>query len=675
MIKTNRRTFLGASVASLASGLALANGACAAEPAPGTVPTTPMPSVDSFARPPLVDRIALSPDGTRVAFVTQAGDDKLLRHFSLTDMKPQTINMGPDKVRDLIWGDNSHVVLVNSMSAALAEYGQNRHEFNVGRIMDLDSLDVRILFKDVEGFYGIILGDVHRVTTDGEYKVVAGNYRTSGGGQAYQVASENKFYLYSFSLNSKAVHQIAECSNATNACVVGPDGQPIAYSDFDQFNKEWSLYFNRSAGGKMPAFQRVYVEKYPGVTFPSLEGLGRDGNSVVVSFPVDDNFNYDYHEVSADGVVGPALDTDGDFKEHGLLFHPTTLRLAGFSRHGDTVSRDYFDPLMQKLESALPQALGDDYRSISVSSSDDPRKLIAYSEGKGDAGGYYFIDFATGQATSIAANYPGISEEWVTQKQAIDYKAADGLDIHAYLTLPPFPKGGVNKNLPLIVLPHGGPQSRDTIDFDWQAQIFASRGYAVLQPNFRGSTGYGGDFVTAGHGEWGRKMQTDLSDGVRYLAGEGLVDPARVAIFGASYGGYAALAGATLDAGVYRCAVSIAGPSDLAAFVESVTYDTDKWSIGVRYWKQFMGNPGQYDQISPAKQASHAYCPILLIHGTDDTVVPIDQSQRMESALKAAGKPVDFVTFKGQDHWETIPSARISMMQAGVDFIMKHNPV
>ena len=111
------------------------------------------------------------------------------------------------------------------------------------------------------------------------------------------------------------------------------------------------------------------------------------------------------------------------------------------------------------------------------------------------------------------------------------------------------------KGLPLVVLPHGGPEARDYIDFDWQTQTLASRGYAVLQPNFRGSTGYGESFVAAGHGEWGRKMQTDLSDGVRHLVSQGIVDAKRVAIFGASYGGYAALAGATLDVGVYNCAV------------------------------------------------------------------------------------------------------------------------
>jgi len=197
----------------------------------------------------------------------------------------------------------------------------------------------------------------------------------------------------------------------------------------------------------------------------------------------------------------------------------------------------------------------------------------------------------------------------------------------------------------------------------------------VLQPNYRGSEGYGDAFITAGVGEWGKKMQTDLSDGVRYLAQKGMVDPKRVAIFGASYGGYAAMAGATLDPGVYRCSVAIAGISDLKSFVSFKEDNSGRVdSSTVRYWKTEFGDPKTWDDASPAKQAAKAYCPIMLIHGTDDTVVPIDQSRRMEKALKAAGKVVEFITYKGQDHWETIPSARITMMQAGLDFIMKHNP-
>lgn len=229
------------------------------------------------------------------------------------------------------------------------------------------------------------------------------------------------------------------------------------------------------------------------------------------------------------------------------------------------------------------------------------------------------------------------------------------------------------------MLPHGGPEGRDTLGFDWWSQALASRGYAVLQPNFRGSEGFGWDFIKAGFGEWGKKMQTDLSDGVRDLATQGIIDPKRVCIVGASYGGYAALAGATLDRGVYRCAVSVAGPSDLKKMLLSVREaHNGQMSAAQRYWLRFMGADGIKDPdlaaISPARLADKVDVPVLLIHGKDDTVVRYDQSQAMADALKKAGKPVTFVTLEGEDHWLSRGVTRLKMLTEAVAFVEKHNP-
>jgi dipeptidyl aminopeptidase/acylaminoacyl peptidase len=191
--------------------------------------------------------------------------------------------------------------------------------------------------------------------------------------------------------------------------------------------------------------------------------------------------------------------------------------------------------------------------------------------------------------------------------------------------------------------------------------------------------GFGWDFVKAGFGQWGKAMQTDLSDGVRDLAKQGLIDPKRVCIVGASYGGYAALAGATLDKGVYRCAASIAGPSDLKRMLT----DNEKrfgtvHNAAVRYWLRFMGADGVKDPdltvISPAKLADQVEIPLLLIHGKDDTVVPYVQSQIMANALKKAGKPVELVTLEGEDHWLSGGATRLQMLTATVAFLEKNNP-
>jgi dipeptidyl aminopeptidase/acylaminoacyl peptidase len=281
---------------------------------------------------------------------------------------------------------------------------------------------------------------------------------------------------------------------------------------------------------------------------------------------------------------------------------------------------------------------------------------------------YDLMDIKTHHAERVGEVYEGLGAPLEVKR--IDYAAADGLKIPAYLTLP---RGKEPKNLPLIVFPHGGPRARDTAQFDWWAQAMASQGYLVLQPNFRGSS-LTMSHVSAGFGEWGRKMQTDLSDGVRHLVKQGMADPQRVCIVGASYGGYAALAGVTLDPGIYRCAVSVAGISDLKHMLQQSDSDTSER----RFWNRYMGVTGPSDpllqQISPIKHIDSINVPVLLIHGKDDTVVTFDQSRDMYDAMKHARKDVEMVTLKNEDHWLSRGETRLQMLQASVAFLRAHNP-
>ena len=298
-------------------------------------------------------------------------------------------------------------------------------------------------------------------------------------------------------------------------------------------------------------------------------------------------------------------------------------------------------------------------------------RVVMHTAGPGDSGTWFMVDVAGHSAVQLGYDRPAIGSAMVGPSSMVNYTAADGLELDGVLTLPP---GGQSTGLPLIVLPHGGPQAHDEVGFDWWAQAFASRGYAVFQPNFRGSTGRDEAFVRLGFGQWGRAMQTDISDGVAWLAEQGTIDPARACIVGASYGGYAALAGVTVQQGLYRCAVSVAGVSDIA-----LMYDTDNRESGrnrtlrVSLQEEF-GPRGGWAEVSPRRLAARADAPILLIHGRDDTVVPFQQTAVMADALEDAGKPHQVVELASEDHWLSRSETRIQMLRATMDFVLEHNP-
>jgi dipeptidyl aminopeptidase/acylaminoacyl peptidase len=311
-----------------------------------------------------------------------------------------------------------------------------------------------------------------------------------------------------------------------------------------------------------------------------------------------------------------------------------------------------------------------------VSQSDDFSTFIVKTEGSADSGTYWRVDAANGAVARVGQAYPDVPPEAVGAISVVDWKASDGMALHGVLTLPP---GRDAKALPLVVLPHGGPQLRDYPHFDWWAQAFAARGYAVFQPNYRGSEGYGQAYLSAGYGQWGRKMQTDISDGVAELARRGIIDAKRACIVGGSYGGYAALAGVTVQQGLYRCAVSWGGVTDLPMMLRA-DYRAAGWKQTdvTRYWRRFMGadgpNGGSLDEVSPARLAARADAPVLIMYGKDDTVVPPMQSLEMIAALKKAGKPYQVQVMAGEDHWLSRGATRISMLKAAVDFVETYDP-
>ncbi len=346
--------------------------------------------------------------------------------------------------------------------------------------------------------------------------------------------------------------------------------------------------------------------------------------------------------------------------------YPYTDTIVGIGHTDDLPRARFFADPLKSLQEKSEKAFKGASAVVTSWSRDYSRAVVEVSYAD-HPGQNFLFEPARKSLSVIGSAYPKLDGLRQPVRTKYDYAASDGINVPGYLTTP---VGGAAGARPLIVLPHGGPAARDTMSFDWWASFYAANGYLVYQPNFRGSFGYGEAFRKAGDGQWGRKMQDDISDGVKALIAGGIADPARVCIVGASYGGYAALAGATLTPELYACAVSVNGVSNLPALIASENESEEK------YWTKRIGSifkdKDAIAAVSPVKQVSKATPPIMLIQSSDDIVVPPGQSVLMRKALEEADRPVVYVTLEGDDHWLSKEKTRIEMLETSLAFINKH---
>jgi acetyl esterase/lipase len=332
----------------------------------------------------------------------------------------------------------------------------------------------------------------------------------------------------------------------------------------------------------------------------------------------------------------------------------------------------YFEPHLKELQQILDETYG--AGNASIVSADRKRDTFIISvERPGSPGGYYVYDTKTGGIGLLGWVNGAVQDKALNPVKTIRYKASDGKEIAAVLTMPRHRAG--QKNLPLIVLPHGGPWARDSEDWEYVpwAQPLAEMGYVVIQPNYRGSSGYGKAWEAASDGNWGERMQDDLNDAVTYLASQGIADPKRVCMMGWSYGGYAASRAAQRDGSKYRCTISGAGVHDLPAMVN---YDKDY--LGAYGAKTALGAAGQLQKVSPGLHPADYSTPIMIIHGEKDQRVPVSQSRdlvrRLKAAGKAEGRDFQYVEIPRETHNLLLESSRLKVLQEIKAFLDKHNP-
>ena len=352
-----------------------------------------------------------------------------------------------------------------------------------------------------------------------------------------------------------------------------------------------------------------------------------------------------------------------------VLYCSQEHALAGVTYVTERPDVFWLSPLHKRLQAsvdkALPQTL-----NVEVSRSADDQKMIFAAQSDRAPGTFYLLNNATLKLEKLFDTAEWISPQEMAEMKPIQYKARDGLLIHGYLTLPP---GSTGKALPLIVNPHGGPIARDVWGFDPEVQFFANRGYAVLRMNFRGSSGYGRAFLEAGYRQWGLKQQDDITDGVKWAIEQGIADPKRICIYGASYGGYAALIGLEQTPELYRCGICYAGVTDIARTFKFSDYALEVLRAEIA---EEVGDPkkekARLEQISPLNHVDKIQAPVLLAYGKLDQKVPVWTGRDLASALKKRGKLYAYIEKDDEGHGFFKEKNKIELWKKIDDFLKEN---
>ena len=393
-------------------------------------------------------------------------------------------------------------------------------------------------------------------------------------------------------------------------------------------------------------------------------GFDEDPNILYFSAYHDDRRAIFKTDLSGEKGNKELILSNENYDINGQLIYSERLKKVVGIKQNVGESHHFWDKEFNRILKTINKALPDTTNEI-VSFSRDERRFVILATSDTNSGEYYLWDRDSKRMQIFAYQYKALLPELMTAKESIDYEARDGLNIQGYLTRP---KQNQNKPAPTIIFPHGGPISHDAKGFNYWTQFFASRGYNVLQMNFRGSSGYGHDFMTAGLKNWGKSMQTDIEDGTQWLIQQGIADPKRICIVGASYGGYAALMEASNNNGLYQCAISFAGVTDLPKLLTN-----SRRYVSYKVTKEMLGSKRKdLKQRSPVSRAKDINIPILLAHGSKDLVVPIEHGRKMNKRLTKHNKDITYLEFDGGTHYLTNGEYRVKLFEAMDEFLQKH---
>ena len=622
----------------------------AALPAIAAEPAKP-PTVEELLRPAVIRDMALSRDGRQLAVVGQFGDKRdvvaIVDTTRLGDPAGvRKFTIGHEGVHTPLW-----VMWANDKRLLIAQrVGVEGAYFVAGRqiqAIDIDGGNPVTLFADapIGARFGLNLSRVVDVTPDDPDHIVMAAW------------NRDSTDLFQVDVNTGSATLIAYGRSNTIGWDT-EDGHPALRYDVNRRGTELSVYgrdaddpkdWSRITKFRLEEVAREweFAGNAPGVgkIFVRARRDGADTRNI---------HEYDLRTRTLGEIVAqvPGFDMERAFAIDG--------EYAGAAYIADTATYLLKDAKLQGHWNAVRSYFKGLANIHIVDIDKDRSRMLLLVDGPRSPGDYYLYDFTKRNLDFIASDQPWLDPDTLATIEILKSPMRDGTAITSYLTRP----NGGSGALPLVVVPHGGPEMRDAIEFDPLAQAFAAQGWLVLQPNFRGSDGYGKAFAESGHRQWARRMQDDVTDAVLDLVARGIADPKRIAIYGGSYGGYAALMGAIVTPDLYRAAISRAGPGNLVEMLNFVRLEDGPDSATYQFWLKSIGDPkldkAAIEAASPELRAGEITVPVLLMHGTEDGIVPVRQSERMKKALEKAGKRVQYIEFEGQPHsgWRNVDEIR-----------------
>jgi len=598
------------------------------------------PPVEAYGNAPVISGIDINPAGTRLAWIENNAKVTRIVVFDLA---------GKRELQSIPWPENNTLLYVTwaddetalVQAQVIGGFKHEKKELQRWFAIPVSTGKPQML-RPAHSSFG---ADLFRSRTSRPGKIfMASEYQAQ-----VVVDMGNSYKLYEVDLASGAGKIFVDGDDSTCNWTVDATGEHVVRTDLNS-NQGIRLLVKQGSG-----WRRLYEsEQCKGLEAISISA---DNTAVLALGHPCEDLRDKLWSIPLDGSPMKVLIGDPSIDVEDVVTDPFDGAVLGARMAGSAHEIRWLDESSERRASALRKSFGGDRVHISGRSADG-QKIVVRVDSAVKPPVYHLVDYTAKRADIIKEAYPALNDVKQGSVREFAYKARDGYSLMAYLTIP---ADKSEKNLPLVVLPHDGPAENDGEQFDWMAQFLASRGYAVLQPQFRGSTGFGRAHAEAGMRQWGLLMQDDVTDAVKAVIQQGITDQNRVCIAGVGYGGYVALAGAAFTPELYACAASISGISNLGYFLSRRNYPTagrvsDK----------------NITEKSPVHSADTFRAPILLVHSTDDVVIPMSQSRSMARALDFRQRPYKLVEIPGDDHWLLQSDTRIRVLTELERFLAIH---